>query len=282
MYELTVRNSQGASLRLNPSADYSVASIDGLTPEGASVFATDFTGADGAQKTGARIGVRNVVIAVVPTRDVERGRVALYEFFRAKEEVTVSFRNGARDVRIDGTVESFEGSLFDNPQTLTASIVCPQPYWRDAAGLVDQLYSVLDMFEFPFAIDSIGVPFSEVQETLQIPVRNEGESETGLYVTMTAHGTVRNPVLFDGTRRTYFGIEAVLNPEDVIVLDTRRGSKGLTLVRDGFESNIINCMAEGSTWLQLPIGETVFALDADSNAELLDVRIHHDTLYQGV
>lgn len=282
MFELMVKNALGDSLLLSPSKCYVIDSVDGLTPAGASVFMSEYAGADGARSTGAKIGVRNVVVSILPQEPVEANRLRLYDFFRAKGAVTVGFANGARNVRVDGIVETCEGSLFEVPQTVTVSILCPQPYWRDAAELVDQLYSVLDNFEFPFAVDSWGIPFSEIREVLQIPVRNDGETEVGLRVTMTAKGRVVNPVLYDATRRLHFGLNTELAANDVIILDTRRGSKTVALVHDAVETNLINDMSAGSTWLQLPIGETVIALDADINAELLDVRIHHDTLYQGV
>lgn len=282
MFRLHVVNSLGERLDLEPSDEYAIDYIDGLTPAGASIAASDLAGADGASVSGSRIGARNVVMAILPRGDVEASRIALYRHLRPRESVTLCFSNGMREVEIDGIVETCEGSLFDSPETVTVSVLCPQPYWRDAARMVDEIASSLKHFEFPFAIAAEGIEFSSIREVLQIEVENQGEAETGIYVVMRAHGEASNPVLYDATRRTYFGVAVEMHASDEVVLDTRRGRKSVSLVRDGAETSLVNAIAPGSTWLQLPVGVSEFALDADSGADYISAEIHHDTLYQGV
>lgn len=282
VFELYVRNSLGERLDICPSDSYQIDYIDGLTPAGASISSVDFAGADGASVSGSRIGVRNVVMAILPRGDVGSARVALYRFLRPRESVTIGFRNDVREAEIDGMVETFEGSLFEAPETLTVSVLCPQPYWRDAARIVDEIASSLRLFEFPFSIEDEGIPFSSIREVLQIEVENSGETETGLYVVLRSSGEASNPVLYDATRRTYFAVQVDMHAADEVVIDTRRGSKGVRLVRDGVSTNLINRMDPGSTWLQLPVGVTEFALDADSGADYVSAEIYHDTLFQGV
>lgn len=280
MFELSITNEAGEVLRLYPSDHYDVGNVEGLTPVKASINASDVSGSDGSSFSSAHVGPRNIVIPISPRFPVGRNRTDLYRFLRLKSIVKVTFEN-ERSYWINGYVESLEGSLFDNPQTLTASILCLDPYLRDGDELVTQLFSTVDAFEFPFAIASAGVPFSEELDVLEVPVVNKGDEPTGIIAVMTVVGKVVDPVLYDSTHRTRFAIKGMFAEGDVITLNTRRGEKSVTLRRAAEDVNLINDIEADSVWFSLERGTTMFALDAAEGAELLDVRILHYDLYQG-
>lgn len=282
MYKLTVTNEAGNDLMLTHNPDYTVTSITGLNPPKAEISYSASGTKDGGVLDLARIVSRNIVLTILPSLPVERNRIALYAFFKIKKPVTVAFKNGARDVKIEGYVESVEVNLFSQQQTIQVSIICLQPYWKSAQTIVDELSQILDAFEFPFATPDGGIVFSEINKTAQTVVTNNGEAETGVIIEIFAEGSVSKPVIYNSTTNESLSLSIDMQYGDLIRINTIRGQKSIFLTRSGKSANIINYLVAGSTWFSIPQGETVFAYNASSGSENMDIKIYHDDMFEGV
>lgn len=281
MYTLSVHSSIG-SLILSDNQNYHITRIDGLTPARATINSSAIAGGDGAAFNSASIGTRNIVITVLPNHPVAANRQAIYRVLPIKGAVTIRFSAEGRDVQIDGYVEYIDADLFSIRQALQISIICMQPYFKSAQEIVDTLSSIISMFEFPFAIEAEGVPFSELSLDSRVIVTNAGETPCGAVFRIAALGVVENPVIYNADDTTRYALNVSMQTGDEIIIDTRRGSKSAVLIRQGVRTNIINNRASDITWFQLPVGDNTFTYSAQYGVENMALSIEHNDLYGGV
>lgn len=282
MYKLQVTNEQGATLALNPSSDYIVTDVSGVTPPTATINSSELAGGDGALYNSSRIDSRNIVLTVVIKQPIERNRIGLYQYFRMGKKINLQFENGTRKVQTTGYIESFDTSLFTSKQTVVISILCLDPFLRSAEEIVNELSSVIALFEFPFAIEEAGIPFSEIDMLADTAIVNGGEANTGVIITLFASQTVVNPVVYDNSNRALFRVNMTMQARDEITINTNRGEKSVILTREGVDSNIINSISDDSTWFSIPPGENSFSCGADDGAEYLIMTVYHYDLFEGV
>ena len=279
MFTAKVKNKRGDSLVLFPSREYAV-SITGLTPGIASLnFSTVGTN-DGSIYNSGRKENRNLVLQIRPLRDVERSRISLYKVFKLNGLCEFYFKNGSRDVFIEGRVEYVEGDLFELGQSIQVSIICNDPDFKAMEETVTDISSVVPLFTFPFAISAEGIEFSVIEKAVEKNVYNYGDTESGLLIELRAIGEVSNPVIYDEAGNS-FGIKIDMVAGDKIIINTTKGNKSVTLYKDGEETNIINKVIPGPTWFILQPGDNVFSYSA-VNPDLLQIVFKHFTRYEGV
>lgn len=281
MYKVSV-HSTGGDLVISGNANYHIIGISGLSPVNATINSSRISGGDGAMFNSASVGMRNIVITILPNHPVAENRQALYKVFGVKNKITLQYSTETRNVQIDGYVESVQADLFTMRQQIQISILCMQPFFKSAQEIIDELSSVVGMFEFPFALEEEGVVFSENLVIRKAVINNTGDMPCGATFNLLATGRVLNPVIYNADDATGFGINIEMQTGDEIIIDTQRGSKSLFLIRDGVRQNIINKRAGNITWFQLPLGESTFTYNADEGVENLTISIGHYNLFGGV
>lgn len=280
MPQIRIINARGEVLQLYPSEDY-IVEVQGVTPVAADVSYSDVAGGDGGLFNAARVGVRSIELLIaLRGADIERKRLQLYQFFRAKTTVTFAYRTDLRDVQAECIVETPpEGDLFSKRQVFSVSLLAMNPYFHSAEKLHADLLAIISMFEFPFFRDEPAA-MSEELITNEAVLANYGEDTTTPICTMDFDGRVLNPIVyFDGQ---FFAVDIELQEGDRIVVDARRGKKTVTLRRDGADQNVLNRVRAGSRWFSLPVGETVYQFSADAGPELMHVRFDWYELFAGV
>lgn len=267
MYTLIVRNKYGEELELTHNPAYEVASIDGFDPPDATINTTQDAGMDGSVYNSARINDRVITMTLAINSSAEPNRINLYKYLKSKFPVRLFYKNGLRDVFIDGYVQSFQVAYFDKKETAQIVITCPQPQLNGTSENVQEFSSVNPLFEFPFDIESAGIPFSEIVLDLEKSIINNGDLETGVMIDVHTIGSVTNPKFYnlDTGERMLFNIALLAG--DSLRINTRQGQKKITLVRDGVEYNMIGALENGSNWFVLQSGDNVFTVTADSNPE---------------
>lgn len=279
MFKAKVKNKKGDSLALYPSNDY-VVSITGLTPGVASLNYSVVGTKDGSIYDSGRKENRNIVLQIRLLRDVECNRIALYKLFKLKELCEFHFKNGIRDVFIEGRVESVEGDLFEQNQNIQVSVVCNSPNFKAETESVTDISSVVPLFAFPFSIDSEGVEFSKLEKSVEKNVYNHGDAECGLIIEMRAIGETSNPIIYNASGNS-FGVKIDMSEGDRIIINTNKGEKSVTLFRSGAETNIINKVYPNPTWFNLEPGDNIFSHTAD-NPDQLQIVFKHYAQFEGV
>lgn len=281
MYTLIVQNKYGEQLELTHNPAYTVYNIEGLDPPDAQINTTHNAGYDGSVFNSAYEKDRTITITMTIESPAEANRIALYRYLKTKFPVRLFYRNGTRDVYIDGFVQSMQIGFFQRKQVIQITIFCPKPNFSGAVSVVQEFYSVEALFEFPFDIEE-PIPFSEIVTGMEKSIINAGDLETGVTITIDAVGTVENPKIYNVDDNTFMILSFNMQDGDTITIDTRQGEKSITLRRGGSDINLIGHMQRNSTWFQLQPGDNVFTTAADAGAENMMVTFTVVDQFQGV
>lgn len=282
MFTLKIENAAGAVIELtHDRKNYGIISVQGLTRPPAQINTATAGTVDGAFYSSARLEMRNIVITVVPFGDIEGNRQRLYDIFPLPHTpCTVYFANKNRSVRIQGYVETLEGDLFQNRETIQVSIICPRPYWQDLTTIYTELSQTLARFEFPFSITE-PIPISEYTEYPVATVINSGDVISGLVIHGSATGAVSGLMIYNSTTGQYIGFDYAFQSGDEITINTLSGSLSARLLRQGQTINLMQYLAAGSKWLKLALGENNFTFSAEG-AEDMKITLETVNLYGGV
>lgn len=282
MYTLTAENKYGERLELTHNPSYDITEIDGLYPPEAVINSTKTAGMDGDVFNSAYMNSRTITITLVVNGPAEENRIQLYRYFKTKYPVRLYYKNGIRDVYIDGYVSKVLVEYFNQKQTVQVVVECPLPLFNATAESRTEFSTVESLFEFPFAIGSGGIPFSEIQIGKQESIINGGDMETGVLIRLNAVGNVVNPKIYNTDTGEYMIINQEMQKGDEITINTRKKQKSVTMLRDGTVSNLIGKLQAGSTWFSLIPGDNLFAYEADEASDNLRCTFIVNDQFEGV
>ncbi len=117
------------------------------------------------------------------------------------------------------------------------------------------------------------------------------DSENGINISIHAIGEATNITIYNTGTREQMAIDTNKLKEmtgygvvagDTITINTRKGHKSITLLRNGRQTNILNCLKKGSDWFTLAKGDNIFAYTAENGDSNLQFRISNMIVYDGV
>lgn len=301
--KITVTNYLGDTIDLELSrpelSGFVVLSVDGLGSGKADINTTEMSTNDGSLYNSARVPSRNITISLryLGTDNIEEIRHESYKYFPLKRKVTLRITTDTRIAEIVGYVESNEPNIFSSEEGADVSIICPYPFFYSAEGDGTQttIFSGVEpMFEFPFCNDSLTenlLIMGEIQHKTENVIVYEGDVETGIKITIHAIGPATNVSIYNVTTREVMRIntdrlKALTGSEiiasDDIIIDTTRGQKSAILIRNGVETNILNCIDRDSDWFELSKGDNILAYSAEFGNEFLQFKVENKLVYEGV
>lgn len=299
-----VRNYLGETLDIvltddNPKHGLILIGMDGIGGDNADINTTTLTTSDGSMFNSASANERNIVLhfrfSMAPS--IERSRQRTYQYFPKKKPLVLTIETDNRIAEITGYVESNEPDIFSKEEGCTISILCPYPYFYSGEnGGIDEVvfYGVEPLFEFPFENESLDEPlleFGSIENEIDKTIYYTGDTEIGITIIMHAVGDVGNITIYNTGTREVMRIDmerlkdltgSAMRAGDDIILNTNRGVKTVQLLRNGYYTNILNCLDRGSDWFTLAKGDNIFAYGAETGSENLEFKIQHRTLYEGV
>ena len=306
IYSFAITNYLGDRVKLELGkpevSGFLIKSVTGLGPVKANVNTTEVVTNDGSMFNSARLSQRNIVfqLAFVETvygETIEDIRQKSYKYFPAKKSVEIVIETDNRYVKIKGYVESNEPDIFSSQEGTQISIICPDPYFYSAGedgNNVTDFYTIDPMFEFPFSNESLTDPlliFGEIQIKTEGVITYHGDSEIGVVIYIHAIGPATNINIYNTETREVMMINTTklekltgkgLVASDDIVINTTKGEKSITLVRDGASYNILNCLDKNTDWFTLSKGDNIFAFTAETGVTNLQFRIENQVIYEGV
>lgn len=279
---ITVENNIGEKLVLD-NLKFPVVAVDGLTPSTATINTTTVATVDGSFFNTSRVGSRNIVLTIVPEGDPEKARLTLYRYFKTKYPVKLYFKTKYREVFINGYTEDFTGNLFDAKQAFQVSVICPQPFFNDVNTVTVEQQTIQNALTFPFSIPESGIVLGNIESAYEVDVFNAGEEMTGLKISLYASDTVLVPTITNQSTGEKFSIEVEMLGGEKIDIDTRKGQKSITLIKnDGTSQNILNKIVKGSNWFNLQTGENIFNFSCLHGNNSLHITYSFNPLYEGV
>jgi len=306
IYSIVVTNYLGDRIKLELGkpdvSGFLIKSITGLGPAKANVNTMEVSTNDGSLFNSARLSQRNIVldmvfINTVYGESIEDLRQKSYKYFPLKKSVELTIETDNRYVKTTGYVESNEPNIFSSQEGTQISIICPDPYFYSAGedgNNVTNFYSIDPMFEFPFSNESLDEPllvFGEIQIKTEGVITYHGDSEIGVMIYIHAIGPATNINIYNTETREVMRINTEkissltgkgIVASDDIVINTAKGEKSITLIREGVSYNILNCLDKNTDWFTLAKGDNIFAFTADSGVTNLQFRVENKVIYEGV
>lgn len=282
MYTLIAENKYGEQLEITNNPRYVITDIDGLYPPEGVINTTQVANMDGSVFNSSHINDRVITITMAINGPAEANRLLLYRYFKTKYPVRFYYKNGVRDVYIDGYVSKFSVEYFEKKQTAQIEISCPMTLFRAVKESVTEFANIENMFVFPFAIEVADIPFSEIALGEQKTIINGGDVETGVIIKLNALGTVLNPKIYNVDTSDRMTLSVEMQAGDEITINTRKKEKSITLLRDGVQTNIVGKLDAGSTWFNLIPGDNIFTYEADEFPEHLQCIFIINNQFEGV
>lgn len=298
---LTVTNYLGESLTIpmknSESTGFILHDMTGLGPPTASVNTSKVATKDGSKYNSARAEERNIVLPMyfAPIPTIEDARHRSYKYFPLKKPVILAFKTDNRECQIVGYVETNEPDICSDREGCQVSIICPNPYFSSIYDTVTSFSGVEASFEFPFSNEDTSNPhieFGKIVVKAENLVRYEGDAESGVQIRITASATVKNITIYNvdtrGTMHIYHDKLAALTGSgivkgDEIIITTDKGSRSVTLLRNGTSTNILNAIdPRNDEWFSLTKGDNIFAYTVDEGSDYLMFVVDHTTLYEGI
>lgn len=269
MFKAKIENFNGDVLTLTGNeAVYQIVSIIGLNPPKAQINTTKIVGMDGAIFNSSKLGMRNVVLTVKINGDVEANRLNLYSYFQTKSWCKFYYSNDSLDVFIEGYVESVECDLFSSREMAQISILCPFPYFQSIAENTASSSNVISGFVFPFSINmNDPIPISEISPQGAIQVFNSSESESGTIIEINFRMNASSVELINTRSGETFELDYAFLQNDKVIVNTQKGAKSVTLVRNGVVSNLFSALKKGSVFIQLSPANNIIDYSVDGQIE---------------
>lgn len=300
IYGFTVVNPKEESLYLELSKPESsgliVKEIKGLGPGDADINITDIVTTDFGLFTGARRNIRNIVITLMMMFDplIEDARLRTYRYFPLKKKVKLIFKTDNRLSEIEGYVESNEPDIFSKEETTQISILCPDPNFYVAGDEYQLFTGVQPKFEFPFSNESLKgdlIEFGEMLQDDRITFEYEGDSDTGMIITLHMSGGVEDFVLWNVDTREKIALDSyritqitggAIDLGDDIIISTMPGNKTVQLLRKGKYYNIIGALSRDSDWPQVTQGTNTYTFTASKGDENVLAIFQFKPAYSGI
>lgn len=305
---VTVTNSKGESLMItlaDPLASgFAISGITGVGPVGANISTTSYASRDGAVFNSARVDIRNIVIGLIfmgtKYDSVEDIRHRSYRYFPIKDKITLKFKTESRECSIDGYVESNEPDIFSQRENTQISVICPDPYFYDNSTKQKiSFFANVDAFSFPFTnegTDKKTIIMGKITKQFTKSFNYDGEGRTGVVITLDFIGKVTGKITVKNNTTgqmmiidtSLFSDGYVIKNADRLAIDTNPGNKYVRLGKSvngttpTSGTNILNCVAAGSEWIEIVHGENNFTITADDGQENIEASVRSVIRYEGI
>lgn len=286
MIKLDYVSSRGDILPLTNNPYFYLTHVDGQTTAGTSIDSAVISGVDGDTVNNVQATPRTIILDLRIRNgiDVEEAKRAILKIVKLKQRGGLIWTQNGRTVNITGIVEAVEMPRWTNATVMQITLYCEQPFWEDVNDVVSQINDAIGLHYFTSSpVDMLyfpedGIPFGEYGTLRTKSFHNNGDVAVGMEITIVAHTTVTNPIIYD-QNGNYFGLgyeyetadggagigtawvsnPFVMQAGDNVVITTHKGRKMVkhngVVVYDKIKPN--------STWLQLEAGDNQFSINSD-------------------
>lgn len=275
---LNFRDAKGGEMPLFNNPYFTVTDIDGMTQADVGISSTVISDMDGDIVNSATVNPRTVTITLRIKQGVNPEICKRYvtQFVKMKQKGSLYMEYKERTAVLTGIIDSFDMPRFTNAVAIQFSLYCSQPLWEDAQVLVAMISEVVSMHHWEIVPkDDADIVMGEIMDTKMQTIVNNGDVPVGMRMTIVALGNVSNPMIYREESSEFFGVSVTMSDLDELIISTIKGEKTVTLNGE----NVIDKVMEGSTWLQLEVGENEFVISDDYDAEYMQFSLTARELY---
>lgn len=234
---------------------FDITDFDGFTEGNVSASSSTLADTDGDIISAQRVNARDVTLTIrfkdgVSTEVAKR---YLLKYFKLKKEAVIELDYHDRISRLTGYVQSVSMPRFTLGISAQIDIHCSSPFWQDIANLETLISNVVSLHHFPIhPTEEEPIIMGLMSNIYQTTVNNDGDIDVGMIITIVAETTCSNPRIMIDKTDLFFQVNVTMQKDDELIINTNKGQKSITFNGE----NIINKIVAGSTWLQLPVGQT--------------------------
>lgn len=254
MYDYTITNNGNILNLTGQDRKWLVRSVSGLNPPASRVFESEVVGVAGVNRTGSKVGKRNIVFTIHINHPCEQNRAELLNVLAPDSEITLAIKTPLKTLTIDGFIESCEYTPYTNAQTMQVSILCGHPYFKLGQERTTNYVMSSGGFEFPLLLETDEkASFDNLEILDRYFLYNYGRIPTGLKIKLEVYNDCDSVNIYnvDDTSK-YFKLKHSFKRGDVILIDTNVLAKEkVMLVRGATKTKILNKLVTGATWFQV-------------------------------
>lgn len=284
---LTNKNNQVLDLLANRDK-FILTAAEGLHGIDTEIGESETPYTDGATIESVRALPRGIELTFALRGNIKASIDYFTSIVKSKQFVTLREVDGARDITIKGVATVPPYSRMHQTCKITLTIYCAQPYWEDAAYIVETISEYIDLLCFPREgqyFPAIGRPFGAIDTDLTKTFTNASDTAVGMRISIVALGEVVNPRISCDTGEQagwYMQLNVTLKANDEVEISTVKGEKYIKI--NGAETYngepILNFLEwQGEDWLQIETGENTFSITTDGGAT--NSNLYFDLIYKG-
>ena len=268
MFQFDFISARGGILPLVNNENFILKDVTGMTQTSVALSTNSIPTMDGDSVNHTQGQPRPITLflEVREGKNVETVTRYILSYVKPKLEGTLHWVMNGRDIKLKGLVEQAEMPRFTDKAVMQISLYCSQPYWDDVNYIVARIKLVQDLHFFPedkggLAFPVEGVAFGVYDTNRTTNYTNTGDTSVGITISINAAGTVTNPFIYNLTTGEFIGVNTTMKPADEIVISTHKGAK--TITKNG--ENIIDLIKDGSTFIQVEVGDNEFQIDCEED-----------------
>ena len=135
------------------------------------------------------------------------------------------------------------------------------------------------------------IEFGAIERRKEQTVYYRGDSDIGATIVIHSLGEVGDITIYKPSTNEKMTIYAdkikeltghgIIAKDDITICTVNR-HKGITLLREGKEINILNCIDRNSDWFQISKGDNIFIYTASSGDSNLQFKVENQIAYEGI
>jgi hypothetical protein len=263
--------------------------VEGIYEFQADVMTTPYSQTNGDRYINTRASRRNIVVSGLIYDDFWNNRQLMYRVFRPGSLGRFCYMEPDRTSRYaDYYVESCVIDQDAYRGAYTISLICPDPFFYDAAPQNVDLAAWTPDFEFIHEFDEDGEELGHRETSMIKEIDNlNGVDGIGMKIIFTSTGEAVNPYvyLYETGEQITIGTPAnpfTLDSSKRVEVETTTGKKGVILIENNVQTRINEYLDPDSIFFQLHAGVNTIGYNASSGAENMNVRIEYRMRFLGV
>ena len=161
----------------------------------------------------------------------------------------------------------------------TLSAVCHFPCWTNTSASVGSYTRYEGHLIFPKRFDESGVILGVRKPAFTIRTYNYGDIECGGVFSIKTDLPLTYAEMRNNNKGEFFRINKNISAGETIVIDTRYGKKRVVSITSSGLENIMGALDWESSFMQIPIGETVFDIAVGGNSGGVTVDLEFSSMY---